>query len=209
MSLRRRKCRRQTRRPILIVCEGYLEQTYFDILKSLPYARERLSLQICCTCGGRHPKVLEKAGQLVSAHGHGAFDEIWCVFDTEGAEERNRLRKTIDQCRRKKFKVALSNPCFDAWALVHLGAWPDGFLSQQDCKARLNAQCNENADVTNSAWMKQHIFGGDGLPNLIKAMKAARCFEPDAIDDILANNPSTSACTLIHQLWGPGPREQI
>ena len=78
MSLRPRKRVIQTRSPILIVCEGDFKLSYFNALKSLKFARERLSVSVELTHGGKHVKVLETVEKLSKNR---SFDEIWCVFD--------------------------------------------------------------------------------------------------------------------------------
>lgn len=44
------------------------------------------------------------------------FDEIWCVFDTD---EHENLPQAIEEARRSGVKVAVSNPCFELWLVLH------------------------------------------------------------------------------------------
>jgi hypothetical protein len=41
---------------------------------------------------------------------------IWCVFD---ADEHPRLHDALIQARDNGIPVALSNPCFELWILLH------------------------------------------------------------------------------------------
>lgn len=44
------------------------------------------------------------------------FDEVWCVFDVD---EHTRLLDAIQQARALSIKLAISNPCFELWLLIH------------------------------------------------------------------------------------------
>ena len=45
-----------------------------------------------------------------------AFDEIWCVFDTD---EHKRLAQAIEEARQSGIEVAVSNPCIELWLVLH------------------------------------------------------------------------------------------
>jgi hypothetical protein len=45
------------------------------------------------------------------------FDEVWCVCDVD---EHPRLTEALQRATENDIKVALSNPCFELWALLHL-----------------------------------------------------------------------------------------
>ena len=44
------------------------------------------------------------------------FDEIWCVFDTDVHEN---LPQALEEARQSGIKVAVSNPCFELWLVLH------------------------------------------------------------------------------------------
>jgi hypothetical protein len=44
------------------------------------------------------------------------YDEVWCVFD---CDEHARLKPAIDQATALELGLAVSNPCFDLWFLLH------------------------------------------------------------------------------------------
>jgi hypothetical protein len=43
-------------------------------------------------------------------------DIVWCIFD---ADDHKRLNDALIQARDNDIPVALSNPCFELWALLH------------------------------------------------------------------------------------------
>ena len=45
------------------------------------------------------------------------FDEIWCVFDTD---EHENLANAMEEARQSSIKVAVSNPCFELWLILHV-----------------------------------------------------------------------------------------
>ncbi len=44
------------------------------------------------------------------------FDEIWCVFDVD---QHPNLAQAINEARQSGIGVALSNPCFELWLVLH------------------------------------------------------------------------------------------
>jgi len=44
------------------------------------------------------------------------FDEIWCVFDVD---QHPNLAQAINEARQSGIGVALSNPCFELWLILH------------------------------------------------------------------------------------------
>ncbi|MCJ7482883.1 MAG: RloB family protein [Thermodesulfovibrionales bacterium] len=47
------------------------------------------------------------------------FDSVWAVFDTERASINPKLKDALHKADIKKINVALSNPCFEFWLLLH------------------------------------------------------------------------------------------
>jgi hypothetical protein len=57
------------------------------------------------------------------AKGMGAeeFDEIWCVFDRD---QHERFHEAIQMARDNGFELAVSNPDFELWLLLHFRESP-------------------------------------------------------------------------------------
>lgn len=45
-----------------------------------------------------------------------AFDEVWCLFDVD---EHPRVNEARQMARDNDINVAVSNPCFELWLLLH------------------------------------------------------------------------------------------
>lgn len=66
------------------------------------------------------------------------FDEVWCVVDVD---EHARLVDALHLADRNRVRVAVSNPCFELWVLLHF-ADQRGFVTVQDACARLRTHLN-------------------------------------------------------------------
>lgn len=44
------------------------------------------------------------------------FDEIWCVFDVDA---HPNLAQAVNEARQSGISVAVSNPCFELWLILH------------------------------------------------------------------------------------------
>jgi hypothetical protein len=123
-KFRRRVAFREPRRRILVVCEGKVtEPKYFRALRQL-FHRPTLDVVIDDRCGV--PKTLvERAVELKKEAARAAkrqkenflaYDEVWCVCDVD---EHPLLPEAKQQARDNGISLAISNPCFELWALLH------------------------------------------------------------------------------------------
>ena len=45
------------------------------------------------------------------------YDEIWCVFDID---EHPNVPQAVEEARQVGVEVAVSNPCFELWLVLHI-----------------------------------------------------------------------------------------
>ncbi|MCY3850206.1 MAG: RloB family protein [Acidimicrobiaceae bacterium] len=112
--------RREERRTIKVFAEGAV--TEYEYLRHC----ERRSSEATFHWGeyGMAPMTLvDRAREDVrrsrrSARRHGSpdFDEIWCVFDMDNHPD---IPKALFEARQSNIHVALSNPCFELWLVLH------------------------------------------------------------------------------------------
>lgn len=126
-SFERKPGQRPPRLSILIVCGGKrTEPTYF---KSL-CADLKLSLvKVEIVEEAVDPaSLVERAvarrekRQRESKQSHGktpAFDEVWCVFDTERLADNPTFDPAVDSAKSEGINLAVSNPAFEYWYLLH------------------------------------------------------------------------------------------
>lgn len=123
-SLRRRPSRLEPRPRILIVCEGtQTEPTYFEGLKKEEAVR---LVEIVVEDSGGVPKTLvaraaklKRDAEKLSKRRRDntlRYDEVWCVFDIDA---HPGVSEAKIQARDNGIALAISNPCFELWILLH------------------------------------------------------------------------------------------
>ena len=128
-DLRRRRPSREPYPRILIVCEGEVtEKRYFERLRH--EERIQITLEVV---GGMEPKTTVECAR---ARKNDGFDEIWCVFDVD---RHPYIREATEQAKANKFGIAISNPCFELWVLLHF----DDHTAYID-RGKLQSKCREH-----------------------------------------------------------------
>lgn len=122
--LHRRRPSLDPRPRILVVCEGRVtEPEYFDGLRR---EEENRLVDVRIDNEGGAPKtIVERAANVKKNSEEEArrardenlkYDEVWCVFDVD---EHPKLPDARQQARDNGIKLAVSNPCFELWLLLH------------------------------------------------------------------------------------------
>ncbi|MGH1338804.1 MAG: RloB family protein [Aureispira sp.] len=106
-----------------------------------------------------------------------AQDEFWMIID----RDRWKLDEWLEKCRlEKNFFVALTNPCFEFWLLLHLFEVTD-FQEEQ---LLINKKLNKKKRFIDQ-YLNKHLAGGYQkndiqperfLPHLSKAIEQAKRF---------------------------------
>lgn len=133
-SLKRSVATRKPRKTLLVFCEGEkTEPEYLNALKREPDVRDvaAVDLRVETGHGGNVPLTL--VSLAVDARGRavdedGEIDEFWCVFDVEWPRNHPRLSEAIERAHNNDIQLAVSNPCFELWLILHFqdqGAWLD------------------------------------------------------------------------------------
>jgi len=120
--LARKPARYEPRARVLVVCEGVVtEPEYFRHVSAI--AKNNLVEVIVDGLGG-DPKHLVEAALAKRAAAEAAarkepyllYDQVWCAFDVD---DHPRLQDALVQAKANGILVALSNPSFELWALLH------------------------------------------------------------------------------------------
>jgi hypothetical protein len=123
--LKRRVATRRPRKTLLVFCEGErTEPEYLDALKRQPSVKEisAVDLRVETGHGGSVPKTLVSMAieaRERSSNEEGEIDEIWCVFDVEWPVNHPNLKESIDLAQQNGINLAVSNPCFEVWLILH------------------------------------------------------------------------------------------
>ena len=125
---------RQPRKTLLIFCEGEkTEPEYLDALKRLPVVRDVAAVELRVDTKNRRLPPLALVATAAEARSKATeekaeIDEVWCLFDVESPRNHPHLVSAIEQAREAEVLLAVSNPCFELWLILHLrdqGGWLD------------------------------------------------------------------------------------
>ena len=123
------------RKLFLIATEGAkTEPIYFGIFNS-PQATIHVKLLPARKHDSSPPQVLKRAQVFVKEKGFGKKDEVWLVMDRDQWTDE-QLGGVFLGCRASTFNLAVSNPQFEYWLLLHFEDG-SGVSSPNDCTRRL------------------------------------------------------------------------
>lgn len=133
-SLKRSVGTRRPRRTLLVFCEGErTEPEYLNALKRERAVRDvaAVDLRVETGHGGAVPETLVSLAadaRRRSAEEDGEIDEFWCVYDVEWPRNHPGLKGALNKAQQNGIRLAISNPCFELWLILHFkayGAWLD------------------------------------------------------------------------------------
>lgn len=116
------------------------------------------------------------------------YDQVWCVFDRD---EHVHFDEAVNQASDNELGLAVSNPCFELWILVHF----------QDQTAGLTRQDAESKVRNYIPGYKKHISFAELEGRTNGAARRARKMESDAKERGKAtDNPTTGVWQLVKEL---------
>ena len=199
---KRRGPRRAPKRRILIVCEGRVtEPVYFQAFKD--EARNPLVHVAVESSAGRAYAVVSTAIARRSEAESEAkrerdqtlrWDEVWAVFDVDDHPKLDEARMLA---AANEIELAISNPCFELWALLHF----------QDQRAHIERHKARAA-------LQEHLPGYDKSPDFTKmhagyadATRRARALDDEAAQHAdPGRNPTTGVYRLTESIRAGGVR---
>lgn len=138
--LKRRVGTRRPRKTLLVFCEGErTEPEYLDALKRQSAVRDVAAVDLRVETGhrGSVPRALVSmaaAARSKALDEEAEIDEFWCVFDVEWPQNHPGLSEAIEQAGQNNIHLAVSNPCFELWLILHFqdqGAWLDNTAARR------------------------------------------------------------------------------
>jgi len=161
-SFRRRPASVEPRACVLLVCGGSkTEPLYF---RSLQRQLKLLPIEIVVVGQGEAPKtVVERAVEMREARRHEVrrgrkgfdYDHVWCVIDVEQPHENPLLLPALNQARDTGISVALSNPCFEYWFILHFADCGRPLIDQDGVMGELKKHLpkyDKAQDVFDALW---------------------------------------------------------
>jgi hypothetical protein len=108
---------------IVIATEGMqTEKKYFEDLSSPTwYHNSRVYVKVIdrIQTGSDPKRVLEMLDGFRREFNLRAYDELWLVVDVDRWQEQ-MLAEVARLCTQKRYRIAVSNPCFEIWLLFHV-----------------------------------------------------------------------------------------
>ena len=124
--LRRPASPGSTGKTILIITEGGKTEPHYLIGLRNRLRLHAADIRIAPAEGTDPLSVVTYAISLRNGRGREArrgsgvpFDSVWAVFDTERADLNPKLNDALQKAQANRINVALSNPCFEFWLLLH------------------------------------------------------------------------------------------
>jgi hypothetical protein len=121
----------------LILVEGEVtEKEYFHEVRRRLRLSDKL-LQIVGPPPNTPKEMVQKAIELKAREKQAPYEQVWCVFDAEAKltqKCRDGLQEALRVAKRAGIRVALSNPCFELWLVLHREArtsWQDSHEIQK------------------------------------------------------------------------------
>jgi hypothetical protein len=203
--LRRKVAIRRVRKTLLILCEGErTEPEYLNALKFEPSVREvaAVEIRVAQADSGAVPltlvrRAIEARTRAVSENEE--IDEFWCVFDVEWPINHPNLAEAIALAEANEIKVAISNPCFEAWLILHFkehGAWLD---NHQAARLRRHLDNSVGKGIDPALYMPQVPTASTRAAKLEERHQQNGTSFPQ-------DNPSSGMHRLIASVQGSGAR---
>jgi hypothetical protein len=197
--LKRRVGVRTPRKTLLVFCEGTrTEPEYLEALKREPDVRDAaaVDIRIESSGGGAVPETLVARAceaQRRTREEEGEIDEIWCVFDVEWPRNHPGLKAAVDEARGNGIHLAVSNPCFELWLILHFQD-QNGWL-ENDGARKLRRKHDGSAD--------KGLDGAVYMPRRSTAAARAEALDRRHHDDGTAfphDNPSSGMHRLLRSV---------
>jgi hypothetical protein len=143
--------------------------------------------------------VMARMEQYLAEYSIGEEDQLWLVCDTDHWIESNHIQNLVEvvrRCKQKGISVALSNPCFDLWLLLHFDEFP----------AAMPLTCSQVGDLIRTkiaSFNKTKVFK---LPFLESSVRDAirRSRNSFVESDIIPGRPQTAVHLIIVDLVEKG-----
>ena len=193
--LRRRVPRINKLARFVIFCEGELtEPLYLNAFAALEEVRSVATLDIR-GLGCEPRKLVEEArAARRSERGHSTgVTKYWCVFDVEAPTPHARLNEAVQMARDNDISVAISNPCFELWLILHYTDH-ERWIDNDDCGSQRRRQDNSQG---------KSLDGAVYMPRRDQAIKRAKrlaMLHARANRELPSNNPSSSLYRLLEAI---------
>jgi hypothetical protein len=174
------------RRTILVYCGGLrTEPAYFDGLRQVLRSTE---VTVKVRAGGLAPDALVRVAADYRDQRPGTFDDVWVVFDVDEFD----VEAAVTEASARRVTLAVSNPCFELWLLLHHHDCRSHCAGCTDVRQRLRKHMPQ--------YDKARLDFGRFSGCVQDAIKRAQQLDPTGED--WRRNPSSGAWRLVEQIVG-------
>jgi len=121
------------------------------------------------------------------------YDSVWAVFDTERIDTNELLNDACQRAKANKINIALSNPCFEYWLLLHYEYTTKQFIKCANVIRHLKDEHLSNYDKGNYP-VEQFI---SRISTAVKYSEQCRRHHASVGGD---RNPSTDVDLLVREM---------
>lgn len=141
MNLKRRTGVRSPQKKLVVFCEGTVtEKKYIGGIRSdlragwleaTPAGGNPLNIVECAIAETQSRRQIERLPRSV-------HDQVWCMFDVEAPTPHPNLREAMTLAENNGIQCAVSNPCFELWAILH-DRYQRGYMTTAEACSALEA----------------------------------------------------------------------
>ena len=148
---------------ILIITEGHVEESYFKAINNFykkNYRKRIIEIKPVCSGYGTDVKnIIRFAIDEKKKYDSDEFKSVWCVFDTDrGNNTETNLLEGLSQAYKNKIKIAISNPCFEVWILMHYERTSSLISNGQKAKTILKTKIQDYNSSKNYFQINENVF---------------------------------------------------
>ncbi|QQD77095.1 RloB domain-containing protein [Curtobacterium sp. YC1] len=125
------------------------EIDYIDALRRLPEVSEAAAVEVVVEMVGASPLTLVEAAREAKRVASSEVDSYWCVFDVESPDSHPYLKEAAIMARDNGIRLAISNPCFEVWLILHLAA-QNAYLTTDEAvhrRSELDGSSDKHVDA--------------------------------------------------------------
>lgn len=174
---------REERTQVLVVCGG--KATEPDYFRGLKKERRNPAVRVVVERKGVDPVSLIRFA--AQKREHTGCDEVWCVIDVDEFD----VSEAIAAATKKDVRLAISNPCFEYWLLLHFELCQAPLTCFDDVRTRLVKHLPR--------YDKSKLSFADFAPGVDDAVERART-RCEAVGTEHTRNPSTGVWALVRQV---------
>ena len=192
--------RKSTHPIVIIVCEGKkTEPIYFE---NFNVRNKNLKIAVVTGAAGKsYTELVQAAVRAKEKYTDGVEAEwqLWCVSDVDNATEK-QLADYKAAVTKEGFKIALSNPCFELWYLLHYSYTTGALASYAEVVKKLPKELQPYQKNEN---IYPKLFDNEATA-ITYAEKLQKHHESQGVTDLLKPgvNPYTNVFELVSVLRG-------